>query len=136
MGTWATRSRIACNVATMIAGRLLVTLAAFCFAQADVEVTGNVQVQGSFRKPVEEVKVLEQQAALELSEAFTENTSQNPYMHSTPTAEALAFIFISVAIVICWIECCGAGKKWATRDWRLAQLFGFRGMWCPVPCAA
>merc|ERR1712129_550070 len=95
----------------MFVGRLVLAAAAFFLARADVEVASGVQVQGPFRKPLEEVTTIEQQAAVELSEAFTENTSENPYMHNGPTAEALAFIFISVAIVICWIECCGAGKK-------------------------
>merc|ERR1719162_975889 len=37
--------------------------------------------------------------------------ASNPYVDSNKTGSALAWIFMFAAIVICWIECCGAGKK-------------------------
>mmetsp|Transcript_4966 Transcript_4966/g.10254 ORF Transcript_4966/g.10254 Transcript_4966/m.10254 type:complete len:99 (+) Transcript_4966:80-376(+) len=31
---------------------------------------------------------------------------ENPYTHTTATAEALAGVFAGIALMICWIECC------------------------------
>merc|ERR1719223_1575430 len=52
---------------------------------------------------------------LAASETGTDGTEvkvvhDNPYMHTTPTAEALAAIFMLLAFVICYIECCLPAK--------------------------
>jgi len=36
---------------------------------------------------------------------------KSPYLATSPTAEALAAVFMFITLVICWLEICGAGKK-------------------------
>lgn len=102
----------ASDVIVVYERRLLWAAAAFLVVAADVDVVVGTSVQhGLLRKPEAVTGEFGAQAATTELAEFTVNDSKNPYMHNGPTAEALAFIFISVAIVICWIECCGAGKK-------------------------
>jgi len=34
------------------------------------------------------------------------SVATNPYMHTGPTAEALALLFMMVSCMICYLECC------------------------------
>eukprot|EP00930_Biecheleria_cincta_P037789 TRINITY_DN2596_c0_g2_i3.p1 TRINITY_DN2596_c0_g2~~TRINITY_DN2596_c0_g2_i3.p1 ORF type:complete len:101 (-),score=30.24 TRINITY_DN2596_c0_g2_i3:363-665(-) len=34
------------------------------------------------------------------------SAATNPYMHTGPTAEALALLFMMVSCMICYLECC------------------------------
>eukprot|EP00930_Biecheleria_cincta_P037786 TRINITY_DN2596_c0_g1_i1.p1 TRINITY_DN2596_c0_g1~~TRINITY_DN2596_c0_g1_i1.p1 ORF type:complete len:101 (-),score=33.53 TRINITY_DN2596_c0_g1_i1:33-335(-) len=34
------------------------------------------------------------------------SAATNPYMHTGPTAEALALLFMMVSMMICYLECC------------------------------
>merc|ERR1719401_1986443 len=85
--------------------------------KADVAAASVVPVQEEASTPalrkVQTSKEAETQLAIadEKVGAVAEDLSENTYLHTGATADALAFIFAAVAIVIVWIECCGTGKK-------------------------
>mmetsp|Transcript_101735 Transcript_101735/g.242621 ORF Transcript_101735/g.242621 Transcript_101735/m.242621 type:complete len:93 (-) Transcript_101735:80-358(-) len=81
-----------------------------CVAQADSQEflsvsAGQVQDQPEATEaklPEEKAVTLQEEKVIELKE----DDSANPYVATGTTAECLALIFMLVACMICYLECC------------------------------
>eukprot|EP00930_Biecheleria_cincta_P037791 TRINITY_DN2596_c0_g3_i1.p1 TRINITY_DN2596_c0_g3~~TRINITY_DN2596_c0_g3_i1.p1 ORF type:complete len:107 (-),score=26.26 TRINITY_DN2596_c0_g3_i1:75-395(-) len=74
--------------------------------EAAKDVTLKASVSEASSKQAEVIGMTQAKETVIEAKEIELDAATNPYMHTGPTAEALALLFMMVSCMICYLECC------------------------------